>query len=133
MAHLPSGEGSNSLPAAAHLPSGEGSNSSQAIAHLPSGEGSNSSQATALLPSSEGNSISQSTNPPQAGQISNPTRAVRQGHRCPTRHRAPQSFQENSTISWEDNSTSTPPSRSPQALPMKNLTLSGSLTFPANL
>ena len=113
IAHLPSGEGSNSLPAAAHLPLGEGSSSSQAIAHLPSregdnssqatallpssegssssqaiahlpsGVGSNSSQATALLPSSEGNSIPQATNSPQAGQISNPTRSVRQGHRHP--------------------------------------------------
>ena len=109
----PPGKGSNSPPATAHLPSGEGSSSSQAIAHLPSREGNNVSQATALFPPSEGSSIPQATSSPQAGQFSNPTRSVRQGHRCSPRHRAPQSSQENSTISWEDNSTP-PPSRPPQ-------------------
>ena len=69
-AHLPPGEGSSLLLAAAHLPS-EGSSSSQAIqstlanttlaiAHLPPGEGSNFPLATALLPS-EGNSSPQAT------------------------------------------------------------------------
>ena len=82
IAHLPSGEGGNSSQATALLPSSKGISSSQAIANLPSGEGSNSSQATALLPSSEGNSIPQATNSPQVGQISNPTRSVRQGCRC---------------------------------------------------
>ena len=139
IAHLPLGEGSNSLPAAALLPSGEGSSSSQAIAHLPSGEESNSSQATALLPPSEGSSILQATaqpslregnSSPQSGQFSNPTRSVRQGCRHSSRHRAPQSSQENSTISQEYNLTTTPPAGHPKVLLMKNLTLSGSLTFP---
>ena len=107
---LPTGEGSNALPAVTHLPS-EGSNSSQATALLspregssnpqptavlPPGEGSNSSQATALLPPLEGSSN------PQAGQSNSPTSSVRQGRRHSPRHRATQSSQENSTSSWED-------------------------------
>ena len=83
IAHLPPSEGSNSPPATAHLPLGEGSSSSQAIAHLPSREGNNTSQATALLPPSDGSSIPQASSSPQAGQLSNPTRPVRQGHRNP--------------------------------------------------
>ena len=113
IAHLPPSKGSNSSPATAHLPLGEGSSSSQAIALLPSGEGSNASQATALLPS-KGSSIPQATSSPQAGQFSNPNRSVRQGHRHSSRHRAPQSSQENSTISWEDKPTTTNPNRPPQ-------------------
>ena len=132
IALLPPGGGSNSLLAAAHLPSGERSSSSQAIAHLPSGEGSNSSQATALLPR-EGSSIPQATSSPQVGQSSNPTRSFRQGHRHSPRHRAPQSSQEKSTISQEDNPTTTLLVVHPKVLLMKNLTLSGSLTFPTNL
>ena len=128
IAHLPSGKGSNSplaiaqLPpskgssstlAIAHLPPGEGSNSpsagssSQAIAHLPLGEGSNSTPAIAHLPSGEGGSS------PQAGHSNNQTRPGRQGLRWSYRHRAPQASQENSTVSQEDN-TSTTPSRLPQ-------------------
>ena len=71
IAHLPPGEGSSLLLAAAHLPS-EGSSSSQAIhstpanatlttlaiCHLPPGEGSNFPLAAAHLPS-EGSSSSQ--------------------------------------------------------------------------
>ena len=141
IAHLPPWEGSYSLPATAHLPLGEGSSSSQAIAHLPSGKGSNSPQATALLPPGKGSSISQATvhpphgegnSSPQAGQLSNQARSVRQGLRHSSRHRAPQASQENSTISQEDNLTTTPNSP-PKVLLMKNLTLSGSLTFPTNL
>ena len=142
IAHLPPGEGSNSplatahlLPregsnpplATAHLHLGEGSSSSQAIAHLPSGEGSNSSQVTAHLSPGEGNSS------PQAGQLSNQVRSVRQGLRHSTRPRAPQAFQENNTISQEVNLTTIPPVGSPKGLLMKNLTLSGSLIFPTNL
>ena len=104
MAHLPSGKGSNSPLAIAHLPPGEGSNFSPAIAHLPSGEGSSS---------------------PPAGQSSNQARSVRQGLRQSNRHRAPQASQENSTIFWEDNLTTTPTVGSPKGLLMKNLTLSG--------
>ena len=135
IAHLPPSEGSNSL-ATAHLLLGEGSSSSQAIAHLPSGKGSNSPpaiahlppqasnppQATAHLPPGEGSSTPQATahpshgegnSSPQADQLSNQTRSVRQGLRHSSRHRAPQASQENSTISWEDN-LSTTPSRLPQ-------------------
>ena len=150
---LPTGEGSNALPASAHLPS-EGSSSSQATALLPSGEGSNSSQATAFLPPSEGSSNPQAaavlpsregsnssqatallppskgSSNPQAGQSNNPTSSVRQGCRHSPRHRATQSSQ-NSRISQEDTST-TPPGNPPKVLPMKNLTLSGSLTSPTN-
>ena len=139
IAHLPPGEGSSfSQVATAHLPS-EGSSVSQATALLPTREGSNAlpaaahlplegscpSQATALLPSSEGSSN------PQAGQSNNPTRSVRQGCRCFPRHRATQSSQENSTISQDDTST-TSPLVAPKVLPMKNPTLNGSLTFPTN-
>ena len=131
IAHLPPGKGSNFPLATAHLPSGEGSSSSQAIACLPSGEGNNASQATALLLPSKGSSIPQVTSSPQAGQFSNPTRSVRQGRRHSPRHRAPQSSQKNSTITWEDNPTSTPVG-CPKVLLMKNPTLSGSLTFPTN-
>ena len=66
-------------------------------------------------------------------QLSNQVRSVRQGLRHSTRHRALQSSQENSTISWEDSLTTTPSVGSPKGLLMKNLTLSGSLTFPTNL
>ena len=121
---LPSGEGSNSSQATALLPPREGSSNPQAVAVLSSGESGNSSQATALLPPNEGSSN------PQAGQSNNP-RSVRQGCRHSPRHRATQSSQENSTISWDDTSA-IPPVAPPKVLPMKNLTLSGSLTFPAN-
>ena len=108
IAHLPPREGSNSLPGAAHLPSGEGNSSSQVTVLLPSGEGSNSSQAASLLTNSEGNSLPQASSSTQAGQVSNPTRSLRQGNRCPPRHRSTQSSQEVNTTSWEDNPTSTP-------------------------
>ena len=51
---------------------------------------------------------------PQAGQSSNQARSVRQGFGQSTRHRAPQASQENSAVSWEDNLTTTTPSRLPQ-------------------
>ena len=109
----------------------EGSNSpiagspSQAIAILPPSEGSNST--TALPPSREGDSP-----PPQTGQSNNQNRSGRQGLRHSYRHRATQASQENSTFSWEDNTTTTPCTRPPKDLPMKIPTLSGSLTSPAN-
>ena len=141
IAHLPSHKGSNPPPAIAHLPPSEGSNSPPGIAHLPSGEGSSPSHATAHLPLREGNSILQATahqspgegnSSPQAGQLSNQARSVRQGLRHSTRHRTPQASQENSTISQEDNPTTTSPAGFNKGLLMKNLTLSGSLTFPTN-
>ena len=66
---------------------GEGNNSTPAIVHLPLGEGRSS---------------------PQAGQSNNQARSVRQGLRWSNRHRAPQASTENSTISQEDNLTTTP-------------------------
>ena len=45
---------------------------------------------------------------PHAGEFNNPARSIRKGHRHSPRHRAPQSSQENGTISQEDNPTSTP-------------------------
>ena len=59
-------------------------------------------QATAHLSPGEGNSS------PQTGQLSNQARSVRQGLRHSSRHRAPQTSLENSTISQEDNLTTTP-------------------------
>ena len=121
IAHLPPGEGSNSPPAGSQagalLPSREGSSSSQAIAHLPSGEGSNSPPAIAHLPPGEGSNsppaiahlpLGKGSSSPQAGQSSNQARSVRQGLRQSNRYRAPQASQANSTISWEDNLTTTP-------------------------
>ena len=92
----------------AHLPPRKGSNSpsagsaSQAIAHLPLGEGSNSTPAIAHLPLGEGGSS------PHAGHSNNQTRPGRQGLRWSNRHRAPQASQENSTVSQEVNTTTTP-------------------------
>ena len=71
-------------------------------------EGSSSSQATAHLPPGEGN------RPLQAGQSNDQSRSVRQGFRQSTRYRASQASQENSAISWEDNPSTTTPSRLPQ-------------------
>ena len=133
-AHLPPREGSNSSLATAHLPPREGSSASLATAHLPPGEGSSASQATAHLPPREGNS-----NSSQAGQAGNQARSGRQGFRHSSRHRAPHASQKNSTASqadstnsWEDTPTPTTPIGFPKGLLMKNLTLGGSLTYPAN-
>ena len=71
-------------------------------------EGSSSSQATADLPPGEGNRSL------QADQSNNQSRSVRQGFRWSTRHRASQASQENIAISWEDNPSTTTPSRLPQ-------------------
>ena len=126
-AHHPTGEGSNSPLATAHLPPREGSRSSQATAHLPSRQAGSSSQATAHLCPWEGNSSSQSTTLPPQGEGSGNSqagkyaRSGRQGFRHSTRHRAPQTSQENSstsqadsTNSQEGNSSPTIPSRLPQ-------------------
>ena len=129
---LPTSKGSRSTPATACLPPREGSNSplagssSQAIAHLPSGEGSNSTPAVALLPPGEGGSS------PQAGQSNNQNRSFRQGLRHSKRHRATQASQENNTVSQEDNTTTSQPTRPLRGLLNKIPTLSGSLTFPTN-
>ena len=143
IAHLPPSEGSNAPPAIAHLPPGEGSNSSlacsQSSALLPSREGSSSSQAIAHLPLGEGSSISQATAHLPPGEGNSSPRQVNQaiklgkalgslpgiGHpRLPRK------------IALSPRKTTSPlppPVGSPKGLLMKNLTLSGSLTFPTNL
>ena len=87
-----------------------------------------------ILPSGEGRGNS------QAGQVGNQVRSGRQGFRHSTRHRASQASQEfsaasqaDSTNSQEGTPTPTIPNRFPQGLLMRNLTLSGSLTYPENL
>ena len=103
IAQLPSQEESNSQ-AIVHLPSQEGSNSPLAGGPpqaVPPREGSNSS--TALPPAREGD-----IPPPQTGQSNIQNRSSNQGLRCSNRHRATQASQENNTVSWEDNITTTP-------------------------
>ena len=131
IAHLPPGEGSNSLPEAVHLPS-EDVSSSQAIVFLPSGEENNSSQATSLPLHRERNSSPQSSRSSQAGQGNNPPRAGRQGNRSPPGtglHSLPRR-----PVQPPRKATLPPhPLVGPtKVLQMKNLTLSGSLTFPTN-
>ena len=79
---------------------------------LSQGTTSSPSQASALLPSPEG---SRPPNPPgtQAGPASNNNNTLRQGSRCPPRHRPTQASQEVITTSWEGNNP-TPPARHPQ-------------------
>ena len=107
-----------SPPQAGTTPPGEDNSLSQ-------GTTSSFSQASALLPSSEG---SRPPNPPgsQAGLASNKNNTLRQGNRCPPRHRPTQASQEVNTTSWEGNNTTTPLLGTPRVLPKKNLTLSGS-------
>ena len=131
IAHLPPREGSNSLLGAVHLPL-EDVSSSQAIVLLPSGEENNSSQATSLPLHRERNSSPQSSRSTWAGQGNNPPRAGRQGNRHYPRYKPTQPSQEANATSEEGNPTSTPPVGPTKVLQMKNLTLSGSLTFPTN-
>ena len=67
IAHLPPGEGSNSLPGAVHLPS-EDDSSPQQTSSTPTREENNSSQATPPPVTS----TPQSSRSPQAGQSNNP-------------------------------------------------------------
>ena len=99
-------------------------------ASLPQANTPPSSQPTALLPSLEDRGPPSLPNT-QAGQSNNPTNYPRQVSRQPPRQRPPQASQEVHTTSWEGNN-STPPLGIPRVLPKKNLTLSGSLTFPTN-
>ena len=89
------------------------------------------SQPTALLPSPEDRGPPNPSNT-QAGQTNNPTNNPRQGSRQPPRQRPPQASQEVHTTSWEGNNSTAPPLGIPRVLLRKNLTLSGSLTFPTN-
>ena len=109
IAHLPPGEGSNSLPGAVHLPSEAGSSSPQS-GSTPAREENNSSQATS--PPVTNNT--QSSRAPQAGHSNNPPRASRQGTRHSPRQHPTQPSLEACATSREGNPTSTPPSRSNQ-------------------
>ena len=125
-------------PQAGTVPPGVDNSLSQVSTPLPPattilpGEGSSSSQTTALLSSFEGSSPPNSPST-QAGQVSNPTSTLRQGSRCPLRQRPTQASQEVTTTSWEGNTPTTPLLGLRRVLLMKNLTLSGSSTFPTNL
>ena len=68
-----------------HLPSGEGGSLSQAGAHLPLGEGSNSvaSQAGALLPPEEGSRQAGALLPPGEGSNLAPSPASQAGTQLP--------------------------------------------------
>ena len=111
-------------PQSGATPPGEDASLPQVITPLPS-------QPTALLPSPEDRG---SPNPPNTptGQTNLPTNNLRQGSRQPPRQRATQASQEVHTTSREGNNSTTPPVRPPKVLLKKNLTLSGSLTFPTN-
>ena len=131
IAHLPPREGSNSLPGAVHLPS-EDVSSSQAIVLLPSGEENNSSQATSLPLHRERNSSPQSSRSTWAGQGNNPPGQAGKAigtppgtslHSLPRRPVQPPG---KATLPPH------PPVGPTKVLQMKNLTLSGSLTFPTN-
>ena len=108
-AHLPPGEGSNSLPGAIHLPSEAGGSPPQS-GSTPAREENNSSQATS--PPVTNNP--QSSRASQAGHINNPPRASRQGTRHSPRQQPTQPSPEACTTSREGNPSSTPPSRSSQ-------------------
>ena len=131
IAHLPPREGSNSLLGDAHLPLGEGNSSAQATVLLPSGEGSNSSQASSLLPYNKGHSSPQASSSTQAGQV-----IILPGHlgrAIGSPLGTGQPSLPRSLIPPPGKTTRPPsPSRHPKVLLMKNLTLSGSLTFPTN-
>ena len=117
----------STLPQAGATPPGEDTSLSQVSTPptpLPS-------QPTALLPSPEDRGAPNLPNT-QAGQPNNPTNYPRQGSRHPPRQSPPQASQEVQTTSREGNNSTNPPLGIPRVLPRKNLTLSGSLTFPTN-
>ena len=107
IAHLPPGEGSNSLPGAVHLPS-EADGSPPQPNSTTAREENNSSQANS--PQVTNNSSRAS----QAGHSNNPPRASRQGTRHSPRHQPAQPSPEACTTSREGPPSSTPPSRSNQ-------------------
>ena len=133
----------------AHLPSGEGNNSvasqaSQSGALLPPGEGSSSAPSPASEagphPPARENSSQAGNNPPTSQLGSQVNRSSRQDPRCSARQRALQaslgistSSQAGSAGTQVVNPTPNPPNRLLQGSSQKTLTLSGSLTFPANL
>ena len=124
IAHLPPGEGSNSPPGAVQLHS----EANSSPPHPPQPRSSTARE--------ENNSSQASYNPhraSQAGHNSNPLRANRQGTRLPPRLQTTQPSPEACATSREGPPPSHPPTGPAKVLPMKNLTLSGSLTFPTNL
>ena len=122
IAHLPLREGSNSLPGAVHLPP-EGDSSPQSTSSTPAREENNSSQANNPQPSSSPQS-GQGNNPPgQVGKVLG-TPPGNNPHYLPRRPAQPPG-----KVTLPPH----PPAVPTKVLPMKNLTLSGSLTFPTNL
>ena len=124
-------------PAIAHLPLGEGSNSLLGALHLPS-EGDSSPQSTSSTPAREENNSSQANNPqssssPQSGQGNNPPRAGRQGTRHPPGNNPYYLPRRPAQPPGKVTLPPHPPAVPTKVLPMKNLTQSGSLTFPTNL
>ena len=122
IAHLPLREGSKSLPGAIHLPP-EGNSSPQSTSSTPAREENNSSQANNPQPSSS----------PQSGQGNNPPGQVGKALGTPpgnNPHYLPRRpVQPPGKVTLPPH----PPAVPTKVLPMKNLTLSGSLTFPTNL
>ena len=104
IAHLPPGEGSNSLPGAVHLPSEAGGSPPQSSSTT-TREENNSSQATS--PPVTNNP--QSSRASQAEHSNNPPRASRQGTRHSPRHQPTQPSPEACTTSREGTPSSTPP------------------------
>ena len=123
-------------PAIAHLPPGEGSNSPPGAVQLHSEANSSPPHPRSSTAREENNSSQASNNPhraSQAGHNSNPPRANRQGTRLPPRLQTTQPSPEACATSREGPPPSHPPTGPAKVLPMKNLTLSASLTFPTNL
>ena len=128
IAHLPPGEGSNSLLGAVHLHLEAGGSPPQS-GSTPAREETNSSQATS--PPVTNNP--QSSRAPQAGYSNNPpgqagkALGTPQGNNLLNLPRRPAQPPGKVTLPPH------PPAGPTKVLPMKNLTLSGSLTFPTNL
>ena len=130
-AHLPTREGSSSLPATAQLPPREVSSSSQATAHLLPGEGNSSSQSTTLPSLGEEVAILRQANKlGQAGRVLGILPGI--GH---PRLSMGTALPPRKTVLTPRKATPLLPFPVgfPKGLLMKNLTLSGSLTYPANL
>ena len=126
--HTSSQAGEDSaLPQAGTTPPGEDASLSQVSTPptpLPS-------QPTALLPSPEDRGAPNLPNT-QAGQSNNPTNYPRQGSRHPPRQSPPRPPKRFILPPRKAITPPTPPLGIPRVLPRKNLTLSGSLTFPTN-
>ena len=128
IAHLPPREGSNSLPGAVHLPS-EDDSSSQQTGSTPAREENNSSQATS--PPITNNP--QSSRAPQAGHSNNPPGQAGKALGTPPGNNLLNLPRRPAQPPGKVTLPPHPPAGPTKVLPMKNLTLSGSLTFPTNL